>query len=180
MLLMREDQRVWKETKPYLIEIPLSNQRKRVSYQTLSTNRTLSTYFLNIWVSSSSCSEWCRPANCWHCCSRSCRIRISNCYHWWRHRSSSFTFLSNDTASVKNMYFMSDSKSGTKKNTIWKIDNTRTVLGEEVCKCLLLFMPFLDVTQHHIYTELEKVYFWKNVTKMKISDSLPVYFYNLK
>jgi len=57
------------------------------------------------------------------------------------------------------MYFMSDSKSGTKKNTIWKIDNTRTVLGEEVCKCLLLFMPFLDVTQHYIYTELEKVYF---------------------
>ena len=22
-----------------------------------------------------------------------CRIRISNCYHWWRHRSSSFTLL---------------------------------------------------------------------------------------
>ena len=69
------------------------------------------------------------------------------------------------------MYFMSDSKSGTQKNNIWKTDNTRTVLGEEVCKCLPFIHDFLDVTQHHIYKELEKAYFWKNVSKIKISDS---------
>jgi len=59
---------------------------------------------------------------------------------------------SNDTTSVKNMYFMSDSKSATKKKTIWKLDNTRTVLGEEVCKCLPFIHAFSGCdTTSHIY-----------------------------
>ena len=147
-----------------MIEIPLSKQRKRVSYQTLSTNRTLSTYFLNI-----------REAivcQVLHAQNDADHLIVDTAVVAAAESGSPIVIIgedtdllvllcSNDTASVKNMYFMSGSKSGTKKNKIWKIDNTRTVLGEEVCKCLPFIHDFLDVTQHHIYTVLEKCTFEK-------------------
>ena len=63
---------------------------------------------------------------------------------------------SNDTASVKHMYFMSYCKSG-KKRTFGKLITLEQFSVKKFANACLLFMPFLDVTQHHIYTELEKV-----------------------
>jgi len=63
---------------------------------------------------------------------------------------------SNDTASVKHMYIMSYCKSG-KKRTFGKLITLEQFSVKKFANACLLFMPFLDVTQHHIYTELEKV-----------------------
>lgn len=57
-----------------------------------------------------------------------------------------------DSTSDQNLYFMSDSKTGTKKRRIWNNGNTRQVLGEEICQLLPFIHAFsLGATQHHIY-----------------------------
>ena len=44
--------------------------------------------------------------------------------------------------SGNNIYFTSDSKSGTKRKKIWDINKTKTILGSEVCNILPLIHGF--------------------------------------
>ena len=128
-----------------MIEIPLSKQRKRVSYQTLSTNRTLSTYFLNI-----------REAivcQVLHAQNDADHLIVDTAVVAAAESGSPIVIIgedtdllvllcSNDTASVKNMYFMSDSKSGT-KNT-----------GSTVHQHVEIIVCYVAATETHRSTTL--------------------------